>query len=124
MLLPHQETARPGPIPPLVPPASVQRAGNRRRALRSRVNFTALLRHADLGEEIAESDNISRGGFSFRSLRAYPVNSMIEVAVPYSPGFEAIFVPACIKHIEDLPGGTLFRYGAAYTTLPKNSRKS
>jgi hypothetical protein len=119
-----QETARPGRIPPLVPPASVQRTGNRRRALRSRVNFTALVRHADLGEEIAESDNISKGGFSFRSLRAYPVNSMIEVAVPYSPGFEAIFVPACIRHVEELPGGMLFRYGAAYTRPPKSPRES
>ena len=119
-----QEAAPPG-APPHVPlSASGNRTLNRRRALRSRVNFTARVRHADLGEEIAESDNISIGGFSFRSLKSYPLNSMIEVAVPYSPGWDAIFVPACIKHIEELPGGTLFRYGAAYTTPPKNSRKS
>ncbi|HME11865.1 MAG TPA: PilZ domain-containing protein [Candidatus Acidoferrum sp.] len=104
---------------PPTSPASATAKPNRRRYLRSRVNFTAMVRHPELGEEIAESDDISKGGFSFRSRKSYPLDSMIEVAVPYTPGWDALFVPACIKHVEELPGGTLFRYGAAYTTPPK-----
>jgi hypothetical protein len=39
---------------------------------------------------------------------------MFEVAVRYSPGSPAIFVPATIRHVEALNVGALFRYGAAY----------
>jgi hypothetical protein len=91
---------------------------NRRRGVRTRVTYMACIRHADSGDEIVECDNISRGGLSFRSLKSYAVDALIEVATPYSPGWDSIFVPACIKHVETLPSGTLFRYGAAYTPKP------
>jgi hypothetical protein len=103
------------------PPAPASDKANRRVHLRSRVNFTARIR-SEFGDEIAESDDISKGGFSFRSRQSYPLNSLIEVALPYSPGWDAMFVPARIKHIEKLPGGALFRYGAAYTSPPKSRR--
>jgi len=117
---------------PVLPPAAAQIATsissngktNRRRHLRSQVHFTARVRHADLGDETVESDDISKGGFSFRSLKSYPADSLIEAAVPYTPGWDAIFVSARIKHVEGLPGGALFRYGAAYTKPPKSTRDS
>jgi hypothetical protein len=114
-------------VPPVVlsrvlTPASLAGSANRRQALRSRVNFTARVRHADGGDETVECDNISKAGFSFRSLKPYLVGSAIEVAVPYSPGWDAVFVSAHIKHVEELPGGTLFRYGAAYTKPAKRPR--
>jgi hypothetical protein len=86
------------------------------------VNFTAKVRHADGEDETVECDNISKAGLSFRSLKSYAVGSAIEVAVPYSPGWDAVFVSAHIKHVEELPGGTLFRYGAAYTKPAKRPR--
>ena len=88
------------------------------------MNFTAWVRHAELGDDMAECDNISKGGFSFRSRKAYPVGAEIEVAVPYDPGWGPVFVLACIRHAEELPGGTQFRYGVAYTKAAKKLRQS
>jgi hypothetical protein len=117
------------PEPALEPvPAAPERPAekpNRRRDVRTRVNFTVCVRHPAAGEEIVECDNISRGGFSFRSRKQYSKDSMIQVALPYSPGSAPMFVFAEIKHIEDLLGvlgGTLFRYGAAYMKTPTVSR--
>jgi hypothetical protein len=86
---------------------------NRRRYIRTRVSFTACIRHPAAGEEIVECDNISKGGFCFRSRRQYLVQSIIEAAVPYSPGWAPIFVTGEIRHVEALPGN-LFKYGVAY----------
>lgn len=108
----------PRALPP-VATAVVARASNRRRDVRTRVSFTACVRQGEGAEEIVECDNISKGGMSFRSRKSYAMDSAIEVAAPYSVGSPAIFVPARIKHIEELPGAALFRYGAAY--VPKTS---
>jgi hypothetical protein len=86
---------------------------NRRRDVRTRVSFTACVRQG-ASEEIVECDNISRGGVSFRSGKSYAIGSVFEVAVPYSPGSPAIFVPATIRHVKALHVGALFRYGASY----------
>ncbi len=113
-----RETLPPGPLSPAAT-AVVARASNRRRDVRTRVSFTVCVRQGDAAEEIVECDNISKRGISFRSRQSYAMDSAIEVAAPYSPGWPAIFVPACIKHVEKLPGATLFRYGVAY--MPKTS---
>jgi hypothetical protein len=107
-------------VPPVPIPASLGRASNRRSSLRARVNFTALVRHGELGDDMAECDNISKGGISFRSRKAYPVGATIGVAVPYTPGWDPVFVPARITHVGEVPGGTQFRYGVAYTKTAKN----
>ena len=112
------ETVSPAALPP-VETGVVPRTSNRRRDVRTRVSFTACIRQGDGGEEIVECDNVSRGGISFRSRKCYAVESAIEVAAPYSLGSHAIFAYACIKRVESLPGGTLFRYGAAYTAQRK-----
>ena len=88
---------------------------NRRRNRRVCVNFTACVRHADFGDDIVECNEVSKGGLSFRSPKRYSVNSLVEIAVPYSPGQTPIFVPASIKHAEKLPGSNLYCYGAAYS---------
>jgi PilZ domain-containing protein len=112
------------PEPALEPvlPGQPAEKQNRRRDVRTRVNFTACIRHPFAGEEIVECDNISRGGFSFRSQKQYPKDSMVQVALPYFLGSASIFVFAEIKHVEDVLGGTLFRYGAAYLKTPTVSR--
>lgn len=122
------EVAPPAVLPAKAPPLAAMpvlwdHATNRRGGVRAGVTFMACIRHADC-DEIVECDNISRGGLCFRSRKTYPVESVIEVAAPYSPGWHAIFVPACVRHVEQLPSGTLFRYGAAYTQPPKSARNS
>jgi len=87
---------------------------NRRRNKRVRVNFTACVRHADSGDDVVECREVSKGGLTFRSRKRYRVNSVIEVAVPYSSGQTPIFVSASIKHAEKLPGSDFYCYGAAY----------
>ena len=74
-----------------------------------------MMRANRLHEEVVECDNISKGGLSFRSRKRYQENAEIEVAVPYSPGQPAIFVPAQIRRVEELPALGLFRYGVAYS---------
>ena len=97
------------------------RFSNRRQHVRTRVAFTACIRYDTWGEEVVECDNISKGGLSFRSRKTYDLRAEIEVALPYSPGSHAIFVPATIRHVEQLPGGTLYKYGAEYTRRSKNA---
>jgi hypothetical protein len=94
--------------------AKAARKNNRRRDVRTRVSFTACIRHAASGEEIVECEDVSKGGLCFRSRKRYFQDSLIEVAAPYSPGGPPIFVAACIKHVEELPGSGLYRYGAMY----------
>ena len=116
--LPYQEAASKVAIDVLEPesvpraPAAPAERKNKRRDVRTRVNFTACIRHPAAGEEIVECDNISKGGFSFRSKKQYSKDSVIQVSLPHSPGNVPIFVFAVIRHVEDLVGGTLFRYGA------------
>jgi len=79
------------------------RAGNRWRDVRTRVSFMACIRQGDEGEDIVECDDVSKGGISFRSRKSYALDSVIEVAAPYAPGWHAIFVTASIRHAETLP---------------------
>lgn len=65
-------------------------------------------------DEIVECENISKGGVCFHSLLQYPLDSLIELAAPFSPGETALFVSAKIKRIETLSGGKVFRYGVEY----------
>jgi hypothetical protein len=110
------EVLEPEPIPG--PPESPAEKQNRRRDVRTRVNFIACIRHPAAGDEIVECDNISKGGFSFRSRKHYSKDSTIQVSLPHSPGSPGMFVFADIKHVEELPGGALLRYGAAYVKPP------
>jgi hypothetical protein len=87
---------------------------NRRKHMRIRVSYTACIRQGESGEDIAECENVSKGGLCFRTRREYALNSTIEVAVPYSPGSPAIFVPARIRRVQPIGDGEFFRYGVAY----------
>jgi len=78
------------------------------------VSFKGCVRYRGLDEEVVECENISKGGLCFRGHKHYPEDAQIEVAAPYEPGTPAIFVPAQIRHVEKLLGGTTFRHGVAY----------
>jgi hypothetical protein len=57
---------------------------------------------------------MSRGGLRFKSRKRYFERSSIEVAVPYAPGGQSIFVHARIVYVLELPEEKLFRCGVAY----------
>jgi hypothetical protein len=86
---------------------------NRRKDVRARVNFDACIRHSGV-EDIVACENLSRGGFCFRSSKPYVEKAMIEVALPYSKGEPAIFFKAKIMWVQELAAEKLFRCGAAY----------
>ena len=96
---------------------------NKRRHVRIRVSFSACVRHPAHTDEIVECENVSKGGVCFHGLQQYPLDSLIELAAPFSPGETALFVSAKIKRIESLPGGKVFRYGVEYvsSSIPAHS---
>ena len=48
----------------------------------------------------------------------HPEGSRLEVAVPYTPGAGAIFVPIRIVFSQAVPSAGLFRHGATYCKVP------
>jgi hypothetical protein len=100
--------------PPHRPTAPRGRPVNRRKHLRVRVNFSACIKEPLGALDIVECANMSKGGLCFHSRKHYPVGSTIEIAVPFSPGAPALFVPAKIKRVEPLGDGPFFRYGVMY----------
>ncbi len=87
---------------------------NRRKHARMRVNFKACVRRPNLQDDIVTCEDMSRGGLRFKSSQKYFEKTLIDVAVPYSPGDQAIFVPAQIMYVQELPEQKLYRYGVMY----------
>jgi hypothetical protein len=108
------------PAPVAATPKPSGRPENRRKHVRTRVNFKACVRQSALDEDIVTCEDISRGGLRFKSRRRYLQGAKIEIAVPYSPGSPSIFVPAQIVHVQELPAEKLFQCGVAYISLSKN----
>lgn len=98
----------PADLQPTLQPA------NRRKYLRTRVNFKACIRTFAFGDDIVTCEDISRGGLRFKTRKQYSVNAEIEVASPYSPGSLNIFARGRIVHVEEVPGEKSFRCGVAY----------
>jgi len=65
-----------------------------RKSPRINLQVEVCLRHSDYGQEVVTSENISRGGFRIRSDKDYPLGTVVEAALPYSPGAPNIFTPA------------------------------
>jgi hypothetical protein len=107
----------PPPEHPAPPPV------NRRKHPRVKVSYSACVRHPERGDEIVQCEDMSKGGLRFKSRQQYFIQSLIEVAVPYSPGQQAIFVPAKIVFVEELPEQSLYRCGVQYLrpTKPRDS---
>jgi len=87
---------------------------NRRKHARMRVNFKACVRRPDSQDDIVACEDMSRGGLRFKSKQKYFEKTLIEVAVPYSPGDQPIFVPAQIVYVQELPEQKLYRCGVMY----------
>ncbi len=90
----------------------------RRNRTRIKARVLASIRHRGFQEEIAVCEDLSKGGLSFRSRNQYPEGTRLEVAVPFTPGTGAIFVPIRIVFSQAIPTAGLYRHGAAYIKPP------
>jgi len=90
----------------------------RRNRTRIKARVLACIRRRGFQEEIAVCEDLSKGGISFRSRNEYAEGTRVEVAVPYTPGSGAIFVPIRIVFSQPIPSAGLFRHGAAYIRPP------
>ncbi len=104
--------------PNTTPAASLD---NRRKYARTKVNYKACVRRSGFADDVVTCEDMSKGGICFRSRKQYFVRSNIEVAVPYSPGGNAIFVPAEIAWVVEITKGKLYKCGVAYRRTSKPS---
>jgi len=95
-----------------------ERVVPRRNRLRVKARVLACIRQRGFTEEVAVCEDLSKGGISFRSRNAYAEGTRLEVAVPYTPGAGAIFVPIRIVFSQPIASAGLFRHGAAYLRVP------
>jgi hypothetical protein len=104
------------------PPLTVEeRVIPRRNRTRVKARVLACIRKRGFQEEVAVCEDLSKGGLSFRSRNEYPEGSRVEVAVPFTPGSGAIFVPIRIVFSQAIPSAGLYRHGAAYIRPPSAS---
>ena len=96
------------------------RAENRRKHVRTKVNFKACVRTFTFGDDIVSCEDISRGGLRFKSRKPYIQNTDIEVAAPYSPGTQNIFVRGKIVHVVELKEERRYRCGVEYAGRSKS----
>ncbi len=97
------------------------RVSPRRNRTRVKARVLACIRRRGFQEEVAVCEDLSKGGISFRSRNQYPEGTRIEVAVPFTPGSAAIFVPIRIVFSQAIPAAGLYRHGAAYIRPPVDS---
>jgi PilZ domain len=90
----------------------------RRNRTRVKARVLACIRRRGFAEEVVVCEDLSKGGISFRSRNRYPEGSRVEVAVPFTPGSGAIFVPIRIVFSQAIPTAGLYRHGAAYIKPP------
>jgi hypothetical protein len=92
----------------------------RRARVRAKVNYSACVQSAAFGKDVVSCINMSRGGLGFRTKNAYPISTEVTVAVPFSqesPNAPAIYVPARVANISELPELQMFRRGVAFLPI-------
>lgn len=114
-LKPHEELPAPEETPGPVTAAPPKRTKDDRKHARLDIRMEALLRDPQGWEEVVRTENVSRGGFRFKSPKYYSTDWTIEVALPYSHGGANIFSAAKIKYVGEEPGHPERTYGVAYT---------
>jgi hypothetical protein len=86
----------------------------RRKQKRTAMKTTACIRCYG-GEEIVECEDVSRGGFRFKSREGYPTGSPIQAAVLYTKSSGDLFVAARIVYKQKLDSG-FYSHGVAFAT--------
>jgi hypothetical protein len=94
---------------------------NRRKHARARVSYKACIRRSGFTDEVVACEDMSKGGICFKSRKKYFERTAIEVAVPYSPGGNAIFVPAEIAWVVEITKDKLYKCGVAYRLTSRPS---
>jgi PilZ domain len=102
-----------------VPGVPDERITPRRNRTRVKARVLACIRRRGFQEEVVVCEDLSKGGISFRSRNKYPEGTRLEVAVPYTPGASAIFVPIRIVSSQPIASAGLFRHGASYLKAPE-----
>jgi hypothetical protein len=97
-----------------LPPPPPKRTRNDRKHVRLDLKIDVCIRHPQYGEEVTVTENVSRGGFRFRSRRHYREGWVIEAALPYSRTGANIFAAARIMYAAEEPEEGVGVYGVAY----------
>lgn len=109
------ETVAPAAAEPTTSAKAEVKIENKRRHMRTKVNFKGCVKSFKFGEDVVTCEDMSRGGLRFKSRKQYVEKMEIEVAAPYSPGSQAIFVRAQVVHVTELIQERRFRCGACYS---------
>jgi PilZ domain len=112
---PASAYASPGERKPAAP------LDNRRKHPRTKVSYKACIRRSGLSEDVVTCEDMSKGGLSFKSRKQYYQGTEIEIAVPYSPGGNAIFVPARIAWVVEIVKDKQYKCGVAYRITSRAS---
>lgn len=94
---------------------------NRRKHPRTKVTYKASIRRSGFTDDVVTCEDMSKGGLCFKSRKKYFERTAIEVAVPYSPGANAIYVPAEIAWVIEITKDKLYKCGAAYRITSRAS---
>ena len=97
------------------PSGLIPRTRNDRKYVRVRMKLKACIRHPELGEEVVDCEDVSKGGICFLSEKQYTRDAMIEAAVPYLSGQANIFTRARIANVRPAKDGKgPNKYGVSY----------
>jgi len=88
------------------------RNAEKRTSKRAAIKMKACIRYSGIETEIVCED-MSRGGFRFRSKTKYPEDVRMEVAVPYAKSGSNIFTPVRVTYCQALGDGE-YRHGVAH----------
>jgi hypothetical protein len=97
----------------------VQPSRTDRRYARVNLQVDVCILHPEHGEEVTVTENVSRGGFRFKSKKGYRQGSVIKYALPYSPAGGNIFAEAQIVYVERLAREGTTAYGVSYISNRK-----
>ena len=116
---PPASAAASSPVASPAAPAKLEKPENRRKHTRTRVSYKACIRRSSLDEEVVTCEDMSRGGICFKSRKRYYPNADVDVAVPFAPGGNAIFVPARIVWCVEITPDRQYKCGLAYRTTSR-----
>ena len=100
--------------------ATTTAVDDRRARVRAKVNYFACVQSDAFGKDVVTCIDMSRGGLGFKTRNAYAISTDVTVAVPFSPespNAPAIYVPARVVNIAELPEQKMFRCGVAFLPM-------
>jgi hypothetical protein len=113
-----RSTVEPAAKAPEAPPPPLKKkeedGRERRREKRLVLKMKACVRTDTYGDEVVPTENVSKGGFGFKSTHKYGVGAIVEVCVPYADGSGNIFNIAKIAGARPLLKEGTMAYGVAY----------